>query len=74
MSNDYFEVPVNITFICPVCNKEIPHNYTQEDLLNNEYLEFTCKCGYTEKVSTSGLIKDAKEEVIKQLKKTFKTI
>ncbi len=73
MSKDYFEVPVGLLISCPECNEEISHNYTQEDVLNNEYLKFTCECGYTANVNTEKLIEKAKADYIKELKKVFKT-
>jgi RNase P subunit RPR2 len=68
------EIPVNMTFVCPKCGEIIKHDYTQQDLLDNEYLEFTCECDYIEKVKLSLLVDKAKEEAIKELTKQFESI
>ena len=76
MSNNQSEIKVDLTFICPKCGTTVEHNYTQDDVLNKEELEFNCECGYSEKVKTSTLIDKAmnatKKELEKELGKYFK--
>ncbi len=69
------DIPVNMKFECPQCKEIIQHNYKEEDLLNHTHLDFTCQnCNYTEQIKTAVLIEKAKEEVIKEIKKNFKTV
>lgn len=67
------ELKINMEFICPQCNTTVQHDYTEKDILNNDYLDFTCQgCNYSEQVKTSIIIDKAKQEAIKGLKKILK--
>jgi len=69
MSNDKDYVK----FYCNECNAEIPTNYTNKDLYNNEFIDFTCsQCGHSEKVCTKKLIDKINREALEQTKKYFK--
>jgi len=68
-------IKVNMKFQCKNCNELINHNYTQQDILKLDKLEFTCqKCNAKETIKTSYIIEKAKEEVINEIKKNFKKI
>lgn len=69
------DIKVKMQFQCKNCNEIINHNYTQQDLLKLDNLKLTCQnCGTSEQIKTFHLIKKAKEEAIKEIKRNFKTI
>ena len=72
MSNKNIEVPVTIEVICPICNKPVGHNFTEQDLLDRDELEFQCECGYKETVKTKTIIDNAMNAVQKEFEKAFK--